>query len=72
MSDNFCGLNNPKLSNCEVFLVHLLHEFGIYGLILEVQSRMLTIKDLIEQYKKVLSNITKIYSLKIQRDLKRS
>lgn len=32
MSDNFCGLNNPKLGNCEVFLVHLLHEFGCLGL----------------------------------------
>ena len=72
MSDNFCSLNNPKLGNCEVFLVHLLHEFGIYGLILEVQSRMLTIKDLIQQYKRASFNTIKIYSLKIQRDLKRS
>ena len=31
MSDNFCGLNNPKLGNCEVFLVHLLHEFEKYS-----------------------------------------
>ncbi len=33
MSDNFCGLNNPKLGNCEVFLVHLLHEFGLNPLL---------------------------------------